>query len=215
MAQRKKVDRRIVRTRRALRDSLMDLVLEVGYAQISIRDLADRADIGYATFYRHFKSKDELLSHVLKELLAEFEMRLDPGMTTFEVAVAMYETAYQNQKVCLAASELPRGHPAVKEVWEGMFRLAKARYRVREGSEIPLDLSINHVVKSLWESIRWWLRDGARYSPRQMAQFHLKLIVDIAEEVAIDPRLQPPDESANDQHDGRIDSPGPPPNTPD
>ncbi|NCF69861.1 MAG: TetR/AcrR family transcriptional regulator, partial [Chloroflexi bacterium] len=45
-------DRRIRRTRRLLEAALLDLVDEQPYPSITIRDITDRADIGYATFFR-------------------------------------------------------------------------------------------------------------------------------------------------------------------
>src|SRR5258707_15719817 len=54
-------DRRIRRTRRLLRDGLLALVLEKGYDQITVQDILERADVGRATFYAHFRDKDDLL----------------------------------------------------------------------------------------------------------------------------------------------------------
>jgi AcrR family transcriptional regulator len=55
------MDRRSLRTRRALLAAFIELVLERGYAAIGIADIVQLADIGRSTFYAHFRSKDELL----------------------------------------------------------------------------------------------------------------------------------------------------------
>ena len=54
-------DRRVRRTRKALRDALVELILEKGYAAVTVGDIADRADVGRTTFYAHFTDKDDLL----------------------------------------------------------------------------------------------------------------------------------------------------------
>ena len=54
-------DRRVRRTRKALRDALVELILEKGYAAVTVGDIADRADVGRTTFYAHFSDKDDLL----------------------------------------------------------------------------------------------------------------------------------------------------------
>ncbi len=46
-------DPRVQRTQTALAKAMIALTLERGYAAITIRDLAERAGIGYATFFRH------------------------------------------------------------------------------------------------------------------------------------------------------------------
>lgn len=61
MTETRRPDRRIERTMTALRDALMSLIIEKGYDAISIQDIADRANVARATFYLHFKDKDDLM----------------------------------------------------------------------------------------------------------------------------------------------------------
>jgi AcrR family transcriptional regulator len=54
-------DRRVVRTRNALLQAFIALVLEKRYSSIKVADIADCADVGRSTFYEHFASKDAML----------------------------------------------------------------------------------------------------------------------------------------------------------
>src|SRR6186713_3590542 len=63
-----KPDRRVARTRRALKDALTDLILEKGYESVTVQDVIDRADVGRSTFYAHFVDKDDLLMAILADL---------------------------------------------------------------------------------------------------------------------------------------------------
>jgi AcrR family transcriptional regulator len=54
-------DRRVRKTKKALRDALVELILEKGYSAVSVQDVVDRADVGRTTFYAHFTDKDDLL----------------------------------------------------------------------------------------------------------------------------------------------------------
>src|ERR1700741_782405 len=54
-------DRRVRRTRAALRDAFLALVSEKGYEKITIQDILDRADVGRSTFYVHYRAKEALL----------------------------------------------------------------------------------------------------------------------------------------------------------
>ncbi len=71
-------DRRVRRTRRLLRDALVSLVLERGYAGITVEDITDRADLGRATFYSHYTDKDDLLGQVVSDLADDLQERLGP-----------------------------------------------------------------------------------------------------------------------------------------
>src|SRR6476660_8751547 len=69
-------DRRVARSRRALKEALTDLILEEGFEAVTVQDVIDRADVGRSTFYAHFLDKDDLLMAIL----ADLEMPgLDPG----------------------------------------------------------------------------------------------------------------------------------------
>ncbi|WP_433563062.1 TetR family transcriptional regulator [Nocardia sp. CA-151230] len=78
-------DRRVRRTRRALRDALVSLSLERGYANVTVEDITERADLGRATFYTHFTDKDALLDRVVTDLIAELNGRLEPLADLSEV----------------------------------------------------------------------------------------------------------------------------------
>ena len=64
------VDRRVRRTQRLLSDALLALIVEKGIDAITIKDITDRADVAYMTFFRHYKDKDALLLQRLDEELA-------------------------------------------------------------------------------------------------------------------------------------------------
>lgn len=53
-------DRRVRRTRNALGDALIALMLEKPFNSITVQQVLDRARVGRATFYSHFRDKDDL-----------------------------------------------------------------------------------------------------------------------------------------------------------
>src|SRR5437660_2240565 len=71
-------DRRVRRTQHLLARALIALTLEKGYEAVTIRDITGRADIGYATFFRHYRDKEALLEDVSDVVLAELIERLGP-----------------------------------------------------------------------------------------------------------------------------------------
>ena len=67
----KPMDRRVRRTRRRLRDALIQLIMEKGYDNVTIQNITDAADLSRATFYLHYTDKDELLASSLEEMFDE------------------------------------------------------------------------------------------------------------------------------------------------
>jgi AcrR family transcriptional regulator len=54
-------DRRTARTRQAIVDAARELIDEQGYAETTVDQIAERADIAARTFFRHFSSKEAVL----------------------------------------------------------------------------------------------------------------------------------------------------------
>lgn len=63
-----KEDLRIVRTRRLLSNTLLDMMEEESIEKISVIDLCNKAMVNRATFYAHFEDKYHLLTFALEEL---------------------------------------------------------------------------------------------------------------------------------------------------
>ena len=62
------IDRRVRKTKRQLRQALMMLMSEKPSKSISVRELAERADINRGTFYIHYKDVSDLLQRLEDEM---------------------------------------------------------------------------------------------------------------------------------------------------
>ena len=62
-----KQDLRVVRTKEAIRSALKALVCELPYEKVTVKAIADRANINRNTFYLHYETPDD----VLREIQAE------------------------------------------------------------------------------------------------------------------------------------------------
>jgi AcrR family transcriptional regulator len=57
----KSVDKRVQKTKRLLLDSFVSLIIERGYANVTVQNIIDKAKVGRSTFYSHFENKEQLL----------------------------------------------------------------------------------------------------------------------------------------------------------
>src|SRR5512144_2006602 len=79
-------DRRVRRTRGALKDALVNLIVERGWDDFSVQDLCDRADVGRSTFYLHFADKEEVLAGGFADLGRELRAQLALSSTSLPLA---------------------------------------------------------------------------------------------------------------------------------
>ena len=73
-------DRRARRARKLLKESLLELMKRKTFADISVRDVTDAADMNRATFYLHYAGTAELLKSVEEDLLEELQTLVDAHM---------------------------------------------------------------------------------------------------------------------------------------
>ena len=87
------MDRRQRKTREAIFNAFTELLSKKDFNQITVGEIIDRADIGRATFYSHFETKDALLKemctdifdHIFShELHSETSHDFSSSMSTFE-----------------------------------------------------------------------------------------------------------------------------------
>lgn len=72
-------DRRITRSRAALRSALIELMEDRGFEETTVGDLCSRAGLTRATFYNHYSDKEQLMRAFQDEVLSDltaWEQRL-------------------------------------------------------------------------------------------------------------------------------------------
>src|SRR4051794_11322619 len=67
-----RLDRRQRKTRSALDAALLRLIADRPYPSITVEDIVTAADCARATFYAHYRDKDDLLAAAYQQLMDEF-----------------------------------------------------------------------------------------------------------------------------------------------
>lgn len=189
------LDRRVRRTRQALQDALISLILEKGYDSVTIEEITDRADLGRTTFYLHFRDKEELLLQAVESIAEDFiekhavdlDRELKPELTLDSLRINLderilfhvFEHARENAdlyKVML------RGEGSSKTT-ERMRVLisdeAVKRLQYRESVElkVPLNFFGAYFAGALIEVVTWWLENDQLYDVNEMVAYFQQLFI--------------------------------------
>ena len=65
-------DRRIRRTKKAMNAALAELLMEKPLNKISVREIAERADINRGTFYLHYRDVYDMVEKIQNEIFAKY-----------------------------------------------------------------------------------------------------------------------------------------------
>ena len=71
-----RAQRRVARTKAAIEDAFVQLVIERGYDRVAVEDIADRADLARATFHAPFPNKEAVLFSVFTRLIRDLLPRI-------------------------------------------------------------------------------------------------------------------------------------------
>ncbi len=184
----KKLDRRVRRTRRALGQALLDLLLTHEYDTITIQDVADRADLNRATFYLHYDSKEALLIDALETEFDELVARMEHApsdvpfwedrgveLLTFRY-VAEHAPLY---RVLLSA----RGtayivHRIIDYIAEQYEQELHDCLPGLDEAALPVNVVSRHAAGALYALLSWWVTHDMPHSPEYMAQIVGDLSID-------------------------------------
>ncbi|WP_287155624.1 TetR/AcrR family transcriptional regulator [Candidatus Solincola tengchongensis] len=67
------VQERSAETRKRILDAAREVFAEKGYEKTTAADIISRAGIGHGTFWLYFRNKEDLLRHMLREMVGELE----------------------------------------------------------------------------------------------------------------------------------------------
>ncbi len=176
-----KVDRRVKRTHRLLGEALIALALEKSYDDVTIRDITERADVAYITFFRHYQDKNDLLTKLLQEMLDELERlthednRATEGLLIFQ-HVQQYAAMYQ--MVLSSESTLPVRRRIRDSIAAHLIAVCTPLRNVADEMDVPLEIIAHHKAASLLALIEWWLEHNMPYPLERMAEIYNRLILD-------------------------------------
>jgi AcrR family transcriptional regulator len=169
-------DRRVRRTQQLLARALVALTLEKGYEAVTIRDLTDRADIGYATFFRHYRDKDELLQDVLDVVLEELTGLLSgavPDGDPAAVGTLVFRYVQEHTEVVRV---LLGSRQVLQRLVTVATDLTMREQTARLDSPVPLEIAAHHIVSATIALVEWWLDHSMPYPPERMGRLYRDLI---------------------------------------
>ncbi|MDR3573467.1 MAG: TetR/AcrR family transcriptional regulator [Anaerolineaceae bacterium] len=181
-----KNDRRILRTRKLLEEALITLIQEKDYAEITIQDIADRADVNRVTFYLHYRDKQELLENsadtIFNDLMAKINpltgenFRLDIPPESMTLVYSFIAENARFYRIVLGENGIPF---LVNRLRKYLAELTIQRYQMVTSPDskrpIPLEIVAQYAAGSIIGLISWWLENDMPIPPDQFAHQTLLL----------------------------------------
>ena len=178
-------DRRIERTRRLLSQALIDLVVERGYDGLTIKQVTERAEVAYVTFFRHYRSLNELLAERLREIIQamveEIEGAAPAGGAWYtpEGGLRIFRHVAANAALYRVLLTSP-GATAVRADMRAAIAanvMRNCAALLARSDIVPPEVAADHLAASQLALIEWWLVHERPYSEERMADIYTRMVV--------------------------------------
>ena len=182
------MDRRQRKTKLAIFRSFTSLLAEKDYHQITVGEIIEKADIGRATFYAHFETKDYLLKAFCQELFChifDIEDHNHDHRHIFEcdgtdsAFLHLFRHFQQNDNNILALLSSQNNDLFLSYFHSNLDALIESQLSLlasRKPEALPEDFWKHHIAASFVETLKWWISRGMQESPETITDYFLKVI---------------------------------------
>ena len=183
------MDRRQRKTREAIFEAFIELLSKKHFNQITVGEIISLADIGRATFYAHFETKDFLLKELCEELFEHiFESsegkdharkRIFDCEATDSPFLHLLKHIQKNDNHILDLLSCQNNELFLNYFKQGLIKLIEnqtASLELEKDPALPYDFWINHIASTFVETVRWWIEMGRRESAETITRYFVMAV---------------------------------------
>lgn len=183
------MDRRQRKTREAIFAAFTQLLSKKEFHQITVGEIIEAADVGRATFYAHFETKDFLLKAFCEELFCHiFDTENDTGHDhrhifdcdgSDSVFLHLFSHLQKNDNNIMALLSSANNELFLRYFRGNLENLIERNLLMFEGkqdSTVPADFWKHHILSTFMGTLKWWVEGGMKESPEKITQLFLTVV---------------------------------------
>ena len=183
------MDRRQRKTREAIFNAFTQLLAQKDFNQITVGEIITQADIGRATFYAHFETKDYLLKAFCEELFCHiFDTEqadsshhrhifsCDSADSAF---LHLFRHLQQNDHNILTLLSSQNNDLFLRYFRSGLQDLIRQHlplFAHRKEGNIPDDFWQDHIAAVFVDTLKWWIEHGLQESPETITEYFFTVV---------------------------------------
>lgn len=192
MSENQAVDRRIARTRLAIRDALVTLINEKGFDAVTVREIVNSANINRGTFYLHYKDKFDLLDQTEAEIFQDLQRMF---LRVNSIQLEGFHGTDQLQGLIIVLLNYVKDHAELMHAVLGLQGDYSFIKRIRNMVEqnlnlgalagikeanftVPREYLVAYLLHAHLGVLQSWLASGCKETPHEMASILFRLSFD-------------------------------------
>ncbi|MEH7125955.1 TetR/AcrR family transcriptional regulator [Bacillus sp. JJ1773] len=176
-----KIDPRILRTRKLIMDSFIELSGKKEFKDITVKDITTEAMINRATFYYHFEDIYDLLEKVLSEVLLinlngnmfEKNELNEESIISIFIAITDFQKSLSNR--CHRGYEDTIARIIREQLEIIFYKMLRKQYRSED--EQPLKITAAMLSWGLYGVSLEWRRSGQNTPPEEFIKLAIPFIM--------------------------------------
>ncbi|MBO5286215.1 MAG: TetR/AcrR family transcriptional regulator [Clostridia bacterium] len=170
-------DKRVIKTRKLIIETFKEMIIEMDYNEITIKELADRANINRKTFYAHFECIEDILAELIELVSERFISNLESAgvftTPTVEMCVKAIDlTLNENRdlyKKLIVANSYRFFLRSVKDtIKQTVYKLNLSNFV--ECNPVELDFISEFIASGLAKIYKMWLEDNKGISQERIGE---------------------------------------------
>nr|WP_314461191.1 TetR-like C-terminal domain-containing protein [uncultured Clostridium sp.] len=188
-----KQDRRIRKTQRLLKDSLLELMEKKDIKNISVKDITELADLNRGTFYLHYADTYSLLQEMETEVLNDFQNMVNGYREAFKkaslmpVIIPIIQYIEENKKICKILFENSSSNDFVNRFHTLILKNGTAiiKEQYPNARDVTLNYFLEFITYGLTGVLKQWLNTDMQEPKEEVAEFVDKVIMGTAKNLLI------------------------------
>ena len=182
------MDRRQRKTREAIFGAFTGLLSKKDFDHITVGEIIEEADIGRATFYSHFETKDfllkalceELFCHIFDEMNEKKEHKHIFDCNAPDSAfLHLFQHLQKNDNNILELLSCRNNELFLKYFKNNLLKLTESQlpfFESQKSTKLPDSFWLNHITSTFVETLRWWIANGKRESPETITEYFFAVL---------------------------------------
>jgi len=169
-----KVDRRIAKSQVAIKNAVTELMSEKSFDDITIQDIADKADVNRGTIYLHYTDKYDLLDKMIEEHIDNLrELCQSASEMIFKEGNYVWFEYFERNYLFFSTMLASKGAPYFRcRFLDLVIEEYKAEVDTTVGKNQGLDVEVilQFFGSAIVGAVEWWFKNGMPLPARVMAE---------------------------------------------
>jgi AcrR family transcriptional regulator len=170
------MDRRVLKTREAIIKAFMELMAAKNFEQITINEIADRANVNRGTVYLHYLDKYDLLEQCVEVHLTQLNDQCLPGgdsamLAPKELVIRTLEYLEQNKSLyitLLTSKSLPIFRNRLMDMMFKQLNENVDMSGINKGRN--KEVLVQFLASAAAGVLEWWIIHSMPYPAKEMAE---------------------------------------------